>query len=94
MNGVSDDVGHVLVGQGVHSLPAVALDPDQAGAAQHPQVLGDQRLAHPETRDQFVHKAGLLSQLSDDGQPCRGGQHFQQFPGSLEPSRLRRHQLI
>jgi hypothetical protein len=94
MNGVSDDVGHVLVGQRVNGLATTALDPHQPGAAQYPQVLRYQRLAHPEARDQLVHKAGLLSQLRDDGQSRRGGQHFEQFPGSLKSSRLRRHQII
>ena len=60
LNGVRDDVGHVLVGQRVHSLPAPALDPHQPGAAQHSQVLRYQRLAHPEARDQFVHEARLF----------------------------------
>ena len=92
MNGVSDDVGHVLIGQRVHSLATSALDPHQPGAAQHPQVLRNQRLAHPEPRDQLMHEAGLLRQLRDNGQPSRSGQHFQQFPGGLESSRLRRHQ--
>jgi len=89
MNGIGDDVGHVLVGQRVHSLATPALDPHQPGAAQHPQVLRYQRLAHPEARDQLMHEAGLLSQLSDNGKPGRSGQHLQQFPGGLESSRLR-----
>jgi hypothetical protein len=33
MDGVSDDVGDVLVDQRVDGLPALALDPDQAGTA-------------------------------------------------------------
>ena len=89
MNGVSDDVGHMLVGQRVNRLAAPALDPHQPSAAQHPQVLRNQRLAHPEARDQFVHVPGLLRQLGDDGEPGRSGQHLEQFPRGLESSRLR-----
>ena len=91
LDGVSDDVRDVLVGQGVHRLPAVPLDPDQAGPPQHPQVLGNQRLAHPEPLDQLVDEPGLVSQFHDDRQPGRGGQHLQQLPGRLERLRLRRH---
>ena len=57
---------HVLVGQGVHGLPPLALDRDQAGSPQHPQVLGDQRLAHPEPLDQLMNEPRLGGQLGDD----------------------------
>jgi hypothetical protein len=89
LNGISDDVGHVLVGQGVHGLAATALDPHQPGAAQHSQVLRNQRLTNPEARDQLVHEARLFGQLRHDGKSRRRGQHLEQFPGSLESSRLR-----
>ena len=50
--GVADRVGHdvrdVLVDQGVRDLPAPPGAADHAGPAQHPQVLGDQRLGAPE----------------------------------------------
>ncbi len=94
MDGVGDDVGDVLVGQGVHGLPAVPFYPDQAGPSQYPQVLGDQRLAHPQPVDQLVHVPGLLRQFCHDSQPGRSGEHLQQLPGSLEGLRLRRHQTI
>lgn len=84
MDGVSDDVGHVLIGEGVDRLPASALHADKAGPAQYPQVLGDQGLAHPEPLDQLVHEPGLLSQRGHDGQPGRGGKHLEQLPGRLE----------
>lgn len=89
MNGVSDDMGDVLVDEGVHGFPATALDPDQAGTPQHPQVLGDQRLTHPEPLDQLVNEPGLVSQLHHYRQPGRGGQHLQQLPGGLERLRPR-----
>lgn len=91
MDGVGDDVGDVQVGQRVHGLPAATLDPDQAGTPQHPQVLGNQRLAHPEPLDQLMDEPRLLRQLGHDGQPGGGGQHLQQLPGRLELLRLRRH---
>ena len=59
MDGVSDDVGDVLVDQGVDGLPALALNFHQAGAAQHPEVLRDQRLAHAQQVHQLVHEVGL-----------------------------------
>jgi hypothetical protein len=67
LNGVSDDVAHMLVGQGVHGLTTPTLDPHKPGAAQHPEVLRYQRLAHPEARDQLVDEARLFSQLCHDG---------------------------
>jgi len=63
--------------------------PDQAGRPQHPQVLGHQRLAHPEQVDQLVHEPRLISQLRDDRQPGRGRQHLQQLPCRLERLRPR-----
>jgi hypothetical protein len=73
MNGVSNDMGYVLVGQGVNGLPAAALDADQPSSPQHPQVLGHKRLAYAEPVDQLMHEPGLLGQLGNDGQPGGGG---------------------
>jgi hypothetical protein len=39
LDGIGDDVGNVLVGQGVRRLASLAFYPDQPGPAQHPQVL-------------------------------------------------------
>jgi len=61
-----------MVGQRVDGLPAVPFYPDQAGSAQNPEVLGHQRLAHPEQVDQLVHEPRLISQLRDDRQPGPG----------------------
>ena len=46
---VEDDVGDMVVGEGVLDLAGQAAGRDDAGGAQHPQVLGDQRLADPES---------------------------------------------
>jgi len=89
MDRIGDDMRDVLVGQRVHGLAAAALHPHQARPAQHPQVLGHQRLAHAETINKLVHEAWLLCQLRDDRQPRWSGQHLEQFPGRLESSRLR-----
>ena len=89
MYGIGDDVGDVLVDEGVHGLSPAPLDSDEPGCSQHPQVLGHKRLAHPEPVDQLMHEPRLLGQLSDDRQPGRGRQHPQQVPGRLERLRLR-----
>ena len=39
VNGVGDDVGDVLVDEGVGHLSALSLDSDQPGRPQHPKVL-------------------------------------------------------
>lgn len=83
LDGVGHYMGDMLVGQGVHRFPALALDPDQAGSPQHPQVLRDQRLAHPEPLHQLVHETRLLSELRHDRQPGGGRQHLQQLRGGL-----------
>ncbi len=89
MDRIGDDVGDVLIDQRVHSLPAMPFYAYQPGAAQHPQMLGDQRLAHPEALDELVHEPALLGQLGHDGQPGRSGQHFQQFARRLVRPGLR-----
>ena len=45
---VQDDMGDAVVGEGVLDLTGVAAGRDDAGAPQHAQVLGDQRLADAE----------------------------------------------
>jgi len=66
-----------------------SLDSDEAGAAQHPQVLRDQWLAHTQQVDQLMHEARPVCQLGDDGQPGGRGQYLQQLAGRLEHLRLR-----
>jgi hypothetical protein len=71
LNCISDDMAHMLVGQGVDGLATSALDPHEPRAAQHPEVLRYQRLTHPEARDQLVDEARLFGELRHDGQPRR-----------------------
>ena len=54
-----------------------------AGAAQHPQVLGDQRLRRAELLDQLVHAALAGGQLGDDGDAERRGQRAEQLARGL-----------
>jgi len=88
LNGIGDDVGDVLVGQRVDRSAPLPFYPDQAGASQHAQVLGHQRLTHPESLDELVDEPGLLSQLGDDGQPGGRSEHPQQLACRLEGLRL------
>ena len=88
MDRVSDDVGNVLINQRVHRRPALALHADKAGGTQHPQMLGDQRLADPKQVDQLVHESRPARQFGDDSQPGRSAEHLQQVPRRLERSRL------
>jgi hypothetical protein len=94
VDGVGDDVRHVLVGQGVDGLSPLAFDRDQARPAQHPQMLGDQWLAHPEPLHQFMDEPGLPSQLGHDRQPGRSGQHPQQLSRRLVTLGSLRHHNI
>jgi hypothetical protein len=60
LNGIGDYVRDVLVGQRVRRLAPMAFYPDQPCPPQNAQVLGYQRLAHPEPFDQFVDESGLF----------------------------------
>ena len=73
--GVSDDVRNVLVNERVHGLSAVPLDVHQPGVTQHPKMLRDKRLAHPQSLHQFVDVTRPCGQLDHDGQAGRRGQH-------------------
>lgn len=95
LDGIGDDVSDVLVGQRVCRPAPLPFYPDQPGSAQHPKVLGDERLAQPQALDQFVHEPWLLSKLHDDRQPGGCGQHPEQLARRLESFDLRRsHQYI
>ena len=80
-DGVGDDVRDVVVHQGVCDLPATPCTPDHPRAAQHPQVLGDQRLRSAELLHQLVHAALAHAELGDDRDTDRRGQGAQEFPG-------------
>ena len=49
-----------------------------AGATQHPQVLGHERLAQLEAVNELVDLQGLVGQLDDDGQAGRRREHLEQ----------------
>ena len=94
MDGVGDDVADMLVGQGVDRFPAAALDADEPGPPQYPQVMGHQGLAHLQPLDQLVDEPGLVGQLSHDRQPGRGGQDPEQLSRRLVGPHSAPHQLI
>lgn len=94
LDGVGNDVGDMLVGKRVHRFLAMAFYPDQPGTAQHPQVLGDQRLAEAEPVNQLVDEPWLLGKLSHDRQPGRSRQYPQQLSGRLKCPRPVRHPPI
>jgi hypothetical protein len=76
---VGHDVGDVIIGQRVLRLPAPARSGHHAGAAQHAQMLRDQRLRHRERLDEFVHAACTRAQLGHDRDPQRRGERSEQF---------------
>jgi hypothetical protein len=81
---VQHDVGDVVVDEGVLDFAGVPPGGHDAGGAQHPQVLGDQRLAYPKRRDQFVDGATARRELPHDAEPDRGGKRPQQLAGGLK----------
>ena len=83
-DGIADDVSDVMVGQGVDDLLAVTFGRQQTGAAQHSQVLGDQRLIEPEALDDLMDPMGPARQEVDDGHAMGIGQRLQQVGGGGE----------
>src|SRR3954451_14033290 len=82
-DGVGHDVRDMIVHQRVGDLAAAARTPDHPGPAQHPQVLGDQRLGCAQFLHQLVHAALAHAQLGDDRDADRRGERAQQLPGGL-----------
>ena len=63
--------------RGVEPVPAplrVDPHPHEPGLAQHPQVLGDARLAQPQVADELVHRPLALAQQVEDPPPAGVGQ--------------------
>jgi hypothetical protein len=81
---VQHDVGDVFVGEGVLDLACLAVGRHDARGAQHAQVLGDQRLANPESGNKLVHTPAACSQLTYDAQPHGRRKRLQQFGGCLK----------
>ena len=67
LDGVPNDMCHVVVGQGVPGLPAVAISSHQPRPAQDGQVLGHQRLGYVEFVDEFVDGAVTLWDIQQIG---------------------------
>jgi len=82
-HGVGDNVADVLVDESVNRFTTTALRRHDPGAAQDPQVLRNERLAHFEVIDELVDTARPLPQLDHDSQAGRSGQHLQQLAGDL-----------
>jgi hypothetical protein len=83
-NRIQDDVGDVVVGEGVLDFAGLAAGCHDAGAAQYAQVLGDQRLADAEGGHQLMHMPAPGRQFAHDAQPHRGGERLEQFAGGLK----------
>lgn len=66
--GVMDDVGDVLVSQRVSRLPTAALASYKVDGAEHPKMLGDERLGDPQGVDQFVDATALAAEFVHDGE--------------------------
>lgn len=87
-DGVADDVGDVVVGEGVHDLLALALGTEQAGVAEHPQVLGDEGLVEAESLGDLVDAPRPGGEQIDDRHAMRVGQRLQQIGSGDESARL------
>src|SRR4051812_26637119 len=73
----------MIVHQRVRDLAAAARPADHPGAAQHSQVLGDQRLGCAQLLHELVHAALAHAELGDDRDADRRGEGAQQLPGRL-----------
>jgi len=61
----------MAVVQGVNHGPAVALAGDQAEMAQHPELMGDGRLLHPDHGGKLGDGNRALAEPAQDAQPAR-----------------------
>ena len=50
----AEQIRNVVVVDGVHAAPSVPLSLDQLMLAQHPQLMRDRRLLHPQRLDQLA----------------------------------------
>lgn len=66
---VGDDVGDVVVGEGVFDGAGAAVADHEPGGAEHPQVLGHQRLGDAQGGDQFVDLPAAVDELPYDAEP-------------------------
>jgi len=78
-DGVAHDVGDVMVGEGIHNLFAAALGRQEPTRSEHPQVLGNKRLADAERLDELVHAVRFMVERFDDGYPVTVRQRTKQL---------------
>jgi len=76
---VSDDVGNVRINEFVHHLPASASGGDQSSASEHPQVLADERLRHPQRVHQLVYAVCVVREEVDHRQPYGSGERAKEL---------------
>jgi hypothetical protein len=82
VQGVTDDVRDVLVGESVGNFAAPPNAFDEVGSTQHPQVLADQRLGKTECLDELVDAAVAGGELGDQGNADRGGERTKELASS------------
>jgi hypothetical protein len=78
-DGVEGDVHDVLVGDGVGDLAAAAAAGEHVGVLEDLEVLGNERLAGAEGRDEVVDAAFAVADLEDDGEAEGVGEGLQEF---------------
>ena len=78
-DGVLDDVGHVMVGQGVDRFAPGPGCRDQIDPPEQPQMLGDQGLRQLRRLSQCAYGRGLVGKRGQDEKPRGGGQGFEQL---------------
>lgn len=83
-DGIVDDVGDVVIGEGVGDLPSPTLGPHHVAGPQHPEMLGDERLRHAQGVDQLVDATGATVEIADDGQAVGAGEGPQEVGGVLQ----------
>lgn len=82
--GVMDDVGDMLVSQRVSRLPTAALASYKVDGAEHPKMLGDERLGDSQSVDQFVDAPALAAEFVHDGEAVGIPQGPEQLRRRLE----------
>ncbi len=81
---VRDDVRDMVVAEGIGDLASAAGALNESGRAQHPQVLGDERLRCLQRLNELVHAAFPVAELREDAQAQRRGQDLEQLGGGPE----------
>ena len=66
VGGLFEEDADVRVMERVENLAALTLADDEPEMAEHPQLMGDGRLLHPDRRREFPYRAGTLAETSED----------------------------